>query len=209
MGLVLHGAPSSRTRRCIWTLEEVGAEYEFRAIDLAAREHHSAEYLMLNPNGRVPTLVDTDSDLVLFESAAICQYIARKFPESRLLPANGSRAQALHDQWMFWVTTELEQALWSMGKHKFALPPEQRIASMLDTAMFEWNRAAPVLARALEESDGPYLLGAERHLVDILVAHTLLWATRFKVPLGHKVLEEYLELMTSRASYTRAKRFDT
>ena len=208
MGLVLHGAPSSRTRRCIWTLEEVGAEYEFRAMDLAAGDHHSAEYLTLNPNGRVPTLVDAANDLVLFESAAICQYIARKFPESGLLPADGSREQAIHDQWMFWVTTELEQGLWSMGKHKFALPREQRIASMLDTAMFEWNRATPVLARALE-SEGPYLLGAEMRLVDILVAHTLLWARGFKVPFGHKVLEEYLDLMTSRDSYTRAKRFDT
>lgn len=208
MGLVLHGAPSSRTRRCIWTLEEVGAEYEFRAMDLAAGDHHSAEYLALNPNGRVPTLVDAANDLVLFESAAICQYIARKFPESGLLPADGSRGQAIHDQWMFWVTTELEQGLWSIGKHKFALPREQRIPDMLDTAMFEWNRATPVLATALE-SGGPYLLGAEMHLVDILVAHTLLWARGFNVPFGHKVLEEYLELMTSRDSYTRAKRFDT
>jgi len=208
MSLVLHGAPSSRTRRCIWTLEEVGAEYEFRAMDLAAGDHHSAEYLALNPNGRVPTLVDAANDLVLFESAAICQYIARKFPESGLLPADGSRSQAIHDQWMFWVTTELEQGLWSMGKHKFALPREQRIPNMLDTAMFEWNRATPVLATALE-SGGPYLLGSEMHLVDILVAHTLLWARGFNVPFGHKVLEEYLELMTSRDSYTRAKRFDT
>ena len=207
MSLTLYGSPASRTRRCLWTLEEVGAEYAFRRIDFAAGDHRSPDYLKLNPNARVPTLVDSSNDLVLFESAAICQYIARKFPESGLLPPDGSKEQALHDQWMYWVTTELEQALWSMGKHKFALPREQRIPKMLETALFEWNRAAQVMAAAVDES-GPYLLGAELHLVDILAAHTLLWARGFTVPFGHEVLENYLERMVTRDSYAGARRFD-
>jgi len=205
--LILYGVPSSRTRRCLWTLEEVGAAYEFKKLDFAKGEHKSPEYLAINPNGRVPTLVDATEDLVIFESAAICQYIARLHPAANLLPKQGSREHALHDQWMFWITSELEQPLWSMGKHRFALPAEHRITEMLPTALFEWQRAAPVLAAAL--AGKPFILGESLTLADIMAAHTLLWARGFKVPFESDVLEEYLERMLARPSFASAQRFDS
>lgn len=202
----LIGVPSSRTRRCLWTLEEVGADYEFEKIDFTKGDHKSPEYLKLNPNARVPVMVDSAQDLVLFESAAICQYIARRFPDAQLLPKAGSRLEALHDQWMFWVVTELEQPLWSMGKHRFALPAEQRIGEMLQTALFEWRRAAPVVSSEL--GDKPFLLGDSMHLVDIMLAHTLLWARGFKVPFEHENMENYLDRMIARPAFIASKRFD-
>lgn len=197
----LYGVASSRSRRCLWTLEEAGAAYEFHKIEFSKGEHRSPEYLKLNPNGRVPTLVD--GDLVLFESAAISHYIAYKNPQANLLPAEGTRDRALHDQWMFWIVSELEQGLWSMGKHRFALPEEHRIDAMLSTAKFEFDRAAPVLAKAIEGRE--FLVGDGLTLSDIFAGHTLLWARGFKVDLGSDVLEAYLDRLIARPAFTRTR----
>ncbi len=200
----IHGVASSRTRRCLWTAEEAGAVYDFVKIDFRAGDHRSQSFLALNPNGKVPAL--EDDGVVLFESAAICLYIARKYPEARLLPATDTRAGALHEQWMFWVVTELEQALWSMGKHRFALPEEYRIEAMAKTALFEWHRAKGVIDAALEGRE--YLIGDTITVVDIMVAHTLSWARGFAVPFESDNLDRYLDTMLARPSFQATKRFE-
>ena len=137
--------------------------------------------------------------MALFESAAICMYIAGKYPDAGLVPLPGTRERALHEQWMFWITNEPEQALWSIGKHKFALPKDYRIAEMHRTALFEWGRAAPVLAAALEGRT--FLVGDSLTVADIMAGHTLAWARGFGVPLGSDVLEQYLDRMLALPSY--------
>lgn len=198
----IYGAVMSRTRRCLWTAEEAGAAYELVRVDLGKAEHRSEDYLRLNPNGRVPAL--EDEGLVLFESGAICQYIARKYPVARLLPASGTREAALHDQWMFWTVSELEQPLWSMGKHRFALPKEHRIAAMLETALFEWRRVKVVLDAALEGR--AFIVGDHLTVADIMVGHTLNWARGFDVPFESDNLERYLDALIARPAFqaTRA-----
>ncbi len=201
--LHLYGAPASRTGRCLWTLEEVGAEYSYTKLDFRKGEHKAADFVALNPNAKIPVLVDEEADLVLFESAAICQYIARKFPDAELLPS-APRELALHDQWMYWIVSELEQPLWSMGKHRFALPAQYRVPAMLDTALFEWHQAAPVISAALDQSE--YLVGDRMRLVDILLAHTLMWARMFRVPFGFASMERYLDAMLARPAAAALKR---
>ncbi len=198
----IYGVVSSRTRRCLWTAEEAGVAYELVKMSFMAGDHRKEAYLRLNPNARVPAL--EDDGFVLFESAAICLYIARKAPEARLLPEPGTRDAALHDQWMFWTTTELEQALWSMAKHRFALPKEHRIEGMQRTALFEWKRAKDVLAKALEGRS--FVVGDHITVADIFVAHTLNWARGFDVPFESDILERYLDAMLARPSFeaTRA-----
>ncbi len=202
--VIIYGQASSRTRRVLWTAEQAGAKYEFRKVALMAGEHLTEEYLRINPNGRVPAMVD--GELVLFESAAICMYIAQKHPDAGLLPPAGSRAAALHTQWMFWIVTELEQPLWSLGKHTFALPKEYRIEGMKRTAMFEWKRAVPVLAAALAGRD--HLVGSSLTVADIMVGHTLAWARAFKVPFDSDVLEKYLDKMMALPSYQATLKHD-
>jgi glutathione S-transferase len=199
MTLQVHGSISSRTRRVLWTLEEAGLSYVLHPIDLRKGEHRSEMFRKLNPNARVPTLVD--GDLVLFESAAIAMHIAAKVPGSGLMPARGTGDWARFTQWMFWVCTELEQPLWSMGKHRFALPKDHRVPAMLETARFEWSRAAPVLASAL--TDRECLVGDRFTLADIFAAHTLLWARGFSVDFGSPVLDDYLDRQLARPAYAR------
>ena len=181
----------------MWTAEQAGAAYEFRKVDIRAGEQRTEEFRRINPNQRVPAL--QDGELVLFESAAICMYIAGKYPAAGLLPSAGSDDEALHSQWMYWVVSELEQPLWSMGKHRFALPKEYRIADMERTALFEWQRAAPVLAEALSGRD--FLVGSSITVADIMAGQTLAWARGFKVPFDSDVLEKYLDKMLALPSY--------
>jgi glutathione S-transferase len=199
MAIEIFGPASSRTRRALWTAEECGADYEHRPVALMRGEHLTPEFRALNPNARVPVL--RDGDLVLFESAAICRYIARKHPQAGLLPEPGTREDALVDQWCYWVCTELEQPLWSMGKHRFAIPEQYRIEAMLQTALWEWQRAAPVLADALRERE--FLVCDRLTVADVLAGHTLAWARAQHVPFGSDVLEGYLDRLRARPAFQR------
>jgi glutathione S-transferase len=188
----------------LWTAEEAGADYELVRVEIQQGAHRSADYRLINPNARVPAL--DDDGLVLFESAAICQHIARKHPAAHLLPAAGSRDEALHDQWMFWTTTELEQPLWSLGKHRFALPIEHRLEAMKDTAAFEWERAAAVLDQGL--ADRTYIVGDHLTVADIMLGHTLYWARGFGMPFASERLERYLDHKLALPSFERTRRWE-
>ena len=66
------------------TLEELGLPYRLHAVDLTKREQDTAEFRALNPNGRIPVIVDTETETTLFESGAILLYLAEK--SKRLMP---------------------------------------------------------------------------------------------------------------------------
>jgi glutathione S-transferase len=86
-GLVLHHAwRSSASRRVRLCLEEKGLAYESHPVDLAKLEHHSPEYLRINPNGVIPTLLHDGR--ALYESGTICEYLDEVFPEPPLRPAD-------------------------------------------------------------------------------------------------------------------------
>src|SRR5579872_4060523 len=92
-------AMSPNVRRVRLTAAVLGLQIEERKLDFAKGEHKNPEYLALNPNGAVPTLVD--GDFVLTESRAIMQYLASKKPESGLLPRDeATRADVT--RWQFW-----------------------------------------------------------------------------------------------------------
>jgi len=102
----LFWAPGTAAMAPQAVLEEIGAAYEMVRLDLASREHEQAEYRRLNPNGRIPTLVD--GDFVIFETAAICQYLADKHPEAGLAPPVGSQARGRYYQWLTYMTNTVQ-----------------------------------------------------------------------------------------------------
>ena len=176
-------------------MEESRLKYEYIPIKLFSdpAESNSAQnsdYLALNTQGKVPTLVD--GDLVLTESIAIMNYIARSAPESGLLPNASMAAYARHDELVCFILAELEQPLWNSGKHRFALPEEHRIPQMLETAAFEFAKAIKTLDHLLGDS----VLDSHEHvfcdkfsMVDILLAQTFNWAMRFEFDLPEKYVE--------------------
>jgi len=106
-------------------LEEMGEQYQLIEKSTRADELQSAEYLRLNPNARIPTLVD--SDVVLWESMAINLYLAQKYEGP--MHCGGPKLLGLAAQWSFWAMLEMEGLLLDLLQHRALLPEFARDAS--------------------------------------------------------------------------------
>jgi glutathione S-transferase len=197
----LYGMPRSRSTRVSWTLEELGVEYRFHLINLMKGEGQSAEFLKLNPYGKLPVMVD--GDLVLTESAAICTYLGDQHPEAELVPRPGTAERGKYDQWCYFILSELEQPLWSIHKHRFVFPPEKQVPQMLEVAPWEFQRALDVLIKGLGQQE--YLVGNSFSLADILLTHTLTWAKALKMSIDNPELGNYIQRISSRTALERAR----
>jgi len=184
----LYGFGQSRSFRALWALEETGLDYEYIAVNFGSEEgplgSKSPEYMAINPQGKVPTLID--GSLTLTESAAMLNHIARKAPDSNLIPAHNEDLLARYDEILFFVLSDLEQPLWTNGKHRFALPEDQRVPQMLETANWEFAKAQKALHYHLEGRE--YVVGESFTAADILVAHTINWAERFDFQVDPELL---------------------
>ncbi len=202
--LKLYGMGQSRSFRALWALEEANLPYQYETVTLRTdgSETNSAKhpnYLAINVQGKVPTL--TNGSLVITESLAILNYIARSAPESGLLPNASMDVYAKHDELVAFILLELEQPLWTRGKHLFALPTEHRVPAIFDTANFEFAKAIGCLQHLLPDSD--YAVGNQFSLVDILLAQTLNWAQRFEFAVPQNLLD-YRDLHYARPAAKRA-----
>lgn len=199
--ITVYGCPNTRSVRVVWALEEIGADYDYRKIDLQQGEGRTPQFLAINPGGKVPALVE--DGWVLTESAAICLYLGDRFPDAKLTPPAGSRQRAQHDQWCIFAVAELEQPLWTMAKHRFALPEERRVPAIVDTARWEFSVAAKVLDVGLGER--PFILGDAFSAADILLGNILQWAGKYELPLPSERLQNYRERVLSRPALARAR----
>ena len=197
----LYGYPNSRATRALWALEEAQAEYDYVHVDVKAGAGKDPKYLAINPGGKVPTLVD--GDLVITESAAICLYVGEKYPQSGLLPPSGAPERALCYRWICFTISELEQPLWTIAKHRFVLPEEKRVPAVLQTAFWEFSVAAKVFAEGL--GDRRYAVGESFTAADILLGHTLAWATSARIELGDEQLKTYADHVLDRPALVRAR----
>lgn len=104
----LYWAPGTAAMAPQAVLEEIGAPYAAIQVDIKAKEHEQPEYRRLNPNGRIPTLVD--GDFVIFETAAICQYLVDKHPEANLAPPPATPERGRYYQWLTYLTNTVQPA---------------------------------------------------------------------------------------------------
>lgn len=199
--LKVYGCPNTRSLRVTWLLEELGFEYTYQLVNLQTGEHKSEAFVQKNPVARIPVL-ETDHG-VLSESGAIVSYLAALKPEAELIPTASAYRRAVYDQWLLFTLTELEQPLWTMAKHQFALPAEQRCAAVIPSAQWEFQRALTSLSQGL--GDKPYMLGERFTALDILVAHTLFWGMAYKQPIEQKNLADYIGRMAVRPALAAAR----
>jgi glutathione S-transferase len=173
---------SPNVRRVRLTAAVLGLDLEETALDFAKAEHKSPEYLALNPNGAVPTLVD--GDLVLTESRAIMQYLAAKKPESGLLPRDES-ARADVTRWQFWDATHFSA---HMGTLVFQRVLKQRFgmgepdANKVEEALSNFRRFAAVLDKRV--AGKRYVVGDSLTLADLTLASSLMYAEQANVSLA-------------------------
>jgi glutathione S-transferase len=100
--LALYYYPGNASLLPHMMLREIGAEFELRLVDRGQNAQKSSEYLKLNPNGRIPVLID--GDLVLFETAAIALHLADRFPQAGLAPEVGTAERAEFYRWIAHLT---------------------------------------------------------------------------------------------------------
>jgi glutathione S-transferase len=98
--------PMSRAASTDWMFREAGAEHEQVWVDIQAGDTRAAEYLALNPMGKVPMVVD--GGVVITEVAAICAYLADKYPEANLAPAPTSALRGRYYRYLFYPAANLE-----------------------------------------------------------------------------------------------------
>ncbi len=189
----LYGFGPTRTLRALWGLKELGVEFDYVHIDLLGGEAQTPEFLALNPAGKLPVLVD--GARVLPESAAIVLYLAEKYPEKSLLPADiDERAQVY--RWIMFAMTELEQPLWRITKHSFLYPEERRLPQDIVLASEEFTGMAQVLERHM--AGRSFIVGERFGAADCVTAYLMDWANEQKLLAGLPNLQAYLERMYQR-----------
>jgi len=197
----LYYVPQTRSSRPRWLLEEIGAPYEIVRLDVAARENRKAEYLALNPLGHVPTLVD--GGVAIYETLAICIYLADRFPDKRLAPAPGDPKRGLYLQWMVFSVASIERIVEQVDDHVRRLPEADRQPRLADAARARFAELARVVATAL--GDREFLLGGDFSAADVMMASTFAWAKLLGLLAGFPSLEAYVHRAVTRPAAKRAR----
>jgi glutathione S-transferase len=198
--MILYGSKNSRSVRATWALEEAGADYEFRKVNLKGGEGQSPAFQALNPGGKIPVLVD--GELCLPESAAILCYVADRYPASGLLPTE-AKARAAAMRWVFFACTELDAALWTIAKHSFVFPEDKRVPEIKPVAAWELAKHLTIVSAALQDGRD-YIMGPQFCIADILLSHCLTWMAGAKLPLADAVLIAYSQRCAARPALARA-----
>ena len=144
MKVTLYESGTTRSARCRWTLLEAGIPFES-----VSRKGliGSDEVKSLHPLGKLPvTLIDGKA---LFESSAVCTYIADHAPEADLIAKPGSWARGEHDQWVSYALTEMEAWLWNSAVNTFVLPKSERVTAGFEQNALMFKRSANFLNKFL------------------------------------------------------------
>jgi glutathione S-transferase len=169
--ITLYGVDFARSARCRWTLRELDLPFE----DINDGSLIGGDTLRaIHPQAKVPAIVIDGAPL--FELSAICTYLCDLAPEKQLLAGPGTRARALHDQWVSFSQSEIEAYLWSNAKHLSFYPEDKRIPAVIERNNEEIASGLAVLNEVLGGSE--FLIDDRFSVTDIIVGWTINWARR-------------------------------
>jgi glutathione S-transferase len=195
----IYGPTASRAARALWIVHELNVPFEHVAVEM--KDLKGADYLEINPNGKVPTLVD--GDFKLFESMAINLYLAAKYNKDGFLPAS-LEDQARCHQWSFWGMTEVEKPLLTILIDQFMTAPDKRKPEAVAEAHKALPKPFAVLNGALQGRD--YLLGTTFTVADLNLASILSWSKPIKYDFGpFPNLAAWLDRCLARPAYKAAR----
>jgi glutathione S-transferase len=192
--LVLYGCGRSRWVRPLWMLRELDVPFRTVVVDRDAGDLDAPAFRALNPLGKIPVLVD--GDLALAESWAMLAYLGDKFPDRGLVPPRATRARAIHDQWMFYLATELEPPIWLLHRQTTFGEGGQEVRALAETNL---ARAAAYVEDRLR--DRPHLTGDAFGPPDIVLGHLLTWRVLAAFVEERPRLRAYRDRVTSRPGF--------
>ncbi len=195
----LYGVSASRALRAIWGIEETGIDYEHVATPYGP-ESKAADYLAVNPNGRVPALVD--GDLRLFESMAINLYLTKRYAGALYPETIQDEARAW--QWSVWAISEIEPLQMQIAIQKLFTPKDKRDPEIIERASMALQRPLKVLDAALSGRD--WLLGEGFSVADLNVAAVMDVMTIMRFDYSeHANVQRWAETCYARPALARAR----
>ena len=192
--IVFFHAPHSRSSATRAMLEELGAPYDMVALNLAAGEQRTPDYLAINPMGKVPAI--RDEGVLITEQPAILMHLADLYPERNLAPPPGDPLRGAWLRWMVFYGSCFEPAMMDFSRKREPVPPMQCGYGDYDSVM-------RVVAAQLER--GPWLLGERFSAADVLWGGALNFGLMMKLVPDWSVFREYAARVQARPAIRRAR----
>ncbi len=170
--LKVYFAPNSRAVRTVWLLEEIGLPYELERFTLGQKEMRGPDYIKINQNGRVPTLID--GDVTISESTAIAQYLGAKYAPA-LVPGTDAQHFATYLQWLHYAEGMIMPPINNYVVETILLPPDRRNPEMAARALKLLNR---VLGAAELHMAGREFLAGDFTVADTVTGHAVVVSRR-------------------------------
>ncbi|MDL2338633.1 MAG: glutathione S-transferase family protein [Pseudomonadota bacterium] len=195
--LTFFHAPNTRSSSSLILLEELGAPFELKVLNMKAGEQRGAAFLAVNPMGKVPAVLHGDA--LITEQGAVFIYLADLFPQAGLAPGLADPLRGPYLRWLVYYGSSFEPALVDRAmKHAPATPsmcPYGDYDTMLKTLCDQLER-------------GPYLLGERFSAADLLWGTALTWTTTFGLVPKLPVIQTYMDRINARPSVARVRALD-
>jgi glutathione S-transferase len=176
----LYFSPGSAAMAPHAMLQDIGEPFELVRIDTAGGQQRSADYLKLNPHARVPTLI-YDGDRVMYESTAICLFLADRHPSIPFVPRSDSKDRGLFLQWMAYLTNTLQESCmhwWHPEKFVDGIEQQAAVKRKAEQRTAEMFR---FLDEQLAKS-GPFLCGSTFYICDYYAGMLARWTRAMPTP---------------------------
>jgi glutathione S-transferase len=196
--LLLYHAIPSRSSIARWMLEETGQPYDVHLLDLKRGDNRAADYVAVNPMGKVPAL--RHDGVVVTEAAAICTYLADAFPGANLAVPIGDARRGVYLKWLFFGPSCIEPAVTDRAFPR----KDETPGSTLGHGSFDM--VMDVLAAALTQ--GPYLMGKQFTAADVVIGSGLRWGMAFKLIPERPEFVAYAARLAERPAAQRAEAKD-
>ena len=201
MTTTIYGVSGSRAIRSLWAIEEVGLEYTHVATHFF-NDSKTDDYLSVNPNGRIPALVD--GEVTLFESMAINLYLTKKYAPTLYPASEGEQAKAI--QWSVWAISEIEPQQMQIVIQKF-FNRDNIDQPTIESATENLQRPLAVLNEQL--ADREYLLGDSFSVADLNVSGVMLLMQMIEFDIAaYPNIKNWAERCYSRDALKRAQGLD-
>jgi glutathione S-transferase len=196
--LTFYTNPQSRGRIARWMLEEVGEPYDTVILDYGTTMK-GADYLAINPMGKVPAI--KHGDMIVTETPAICAYLADAFPQKGLAPPIADPRRGDYYRWMFFTAGPVEAAVTNKSL-KVMVGPDQK--AFVGYGSFE--ETIDALERAVSAS--PYICGDQFTAADVYVGSQIGWGLMFGTIEKRAAFEDYVGRLYARPAARRANELD-
>jgi len=188
----LYWCERTRAVRAVWMMEELGVPYERVRIDIRdEKSRANPAFRAASPMGKVPAL--EDGTVRIWDSGAICAYLADQYPAAKLAPAIGSPERGAYLMWLMYTNSVIEPA---MGEKFGGLKP-----NTVSYGWGSWDQMLATLRTAVER--GPWILGERFSAVDVYVGSQIQYAIMTKALEPTGVFKEYADRIAARPALQR------